>query len=411
MKLTDSFIKRIKPEDTVKNYPDGNGLVLFSYPNGALSWRYRYRFGGKAKMLSLGSYPFVTLKSARESHIEMRRLLDRDIDPSSQRKEKERLKALISENSFKAIALKWHETWAVGKEPSHVKRILSRLEANVFKEIGHLPINTITAPILVAMVKKIESGKNRPLEIAKRAYSTCGQVFRFAIAHGLCERNPVADVRISDVVANKPVQHRTRIDPRDFPELLRKIDAYDVDFQGNEVTRLALQLMTLTFLRTSELIGARWDEIDIKKKEWRIPATRMKMRDPHIIHLSPQSIKIFERLHEITSGRSLVFPHESNPLKSMSNNTILFALYRMGYHGRMTGHGFRGLASTTLHEQGYPHEHIELQLAHSERDSVSAAYNFATYLPQRARMLDDWANYLDGIKSSAKVIGIRSNAR
>ena len=411
MKLTDSFIKRIKPEDTVKNYPDGNGLVLFSYPNGALSWRYRYRFGGKAKMLSLGSYPFVTLKSARESHIEMRRLLDRDIDPSSQRKEKERLKALISENSFKAIALKWHETWAVGKEPSHVKRILSRLEANVFKEIGHLPINTITAPILVAMVKKIESGKNRPLEIAKRAYSTCGQVFRFAIAHGLCERNPVADVRISDVVANKPVQHRTRIDPRDFPELLRKIDAYDVDFQGNEVTRLALQLMTLTFLRTSELIGARWDEIDIKKKEWRIPATRMKMRDPHIIHLSPQSIKIFERLHEITGGRSLVFPHESNSLKSMSNNTILFSLYRMGYHGRMTGHGFRGLASTTLHEQGYPHEHIELQLAHSERDSVSAAYNFATYLPQRARMLDDWANYLDGIKSSAKVIGIRSKAR
>jgi integrase len=411
MKLTDSFIKRIKPEDTVKNYPDGNGLVLFSYPNGALSWRYRYRFGGKAKMLSLGSYPYVTLKSARESHTEMRRLLDKDIDPSSQRKERERLKALISENSFKAIALKWHETWAVGKEPSHVKRILNRLEANVFKEIGHLPINAITAPILVAMVKKIESGKNRPLEIAKRAYSTCGQVFRFAIAHGLCERNPVADVRISDVVANKPVQHRTRIDPRDFPELLRKIDAYDVDFQGNEVTRLALQLMTLTFLRTSELIGARWDEIDINKKEWRIPATRMKMRDPHIIHLSPQSIKIFERLHEITGGGSLVFPHESNPLKSMSNNTILFSLYRMGYHGRMTGHGFRGLASTTLHEQGYPHEHIELQLAHSERDSVSAAYNFATYLPQRARMLDDWANYLDGIKSSAKVIGIRSKAR
>jgi integrase len=407
MKLTDAFIKSIKPSVKPATYPDGKGLVLLSNPSGSMLWRFRYRYGGIAKMLSLGSYPEVGLKLARDKQRAMRQLLDKDIDPSEERKEKDRAKALASENNFKAIALKWHETWSVGKEPSHAKRVLSRLEKNVFKQIGHKPVSEITAPMLVAMVKKIESGENNPLEIAKRAYSTCGQIFRFAIAHGLCERNPVAEVNISDVVKSKPVVHRTRLEAKEFPELLRKIDLYDSEYQGSEITRLALQLMTLTFLRTSELIQANWDEIDLKKKEWRIPASRMKMKDPHIVHLAPQSLSVLRRLQEITGGRTLVFPHTSNPHKSMSNNTILFALYRMGYHGRMTGHGFRGIASTILHEQGYKHEHIELQLAHSDRDGVSAAYNFAKHLPQRATMLEDWANYLEVIKAGADVINFK----
>ena len=407
MKLTDAFIKAIKPSAKSATYPDGKGLVLLSNPNGSFLWRFRYRYGGNAKMLSLGSYPEVSLKLARDKHRAMRQLLEKDIDPSEERKEKERAKAFATENNFQAIALKWHETWAVGKEPSHAKRVLNRLEKNVFKQIGHKPVSEITAPMLVAMVKKIESGENKPLEIAKRAYSTCGQIFRFAIAHGLSERNPVAEVNISDVVKSKPVVHRTRLEAKEFPELLRKIDSYDTEYRGSEITRLALQLMTLTFLRTSELIQARWDEIDLKKKEWRIPASRMKMRDPHIVHLAPQSLNVLKRLREITGGRSLLFPHASNPLKSMSNNTILFALYRMGYHGRMTGHGFRGLASPILHEQGYKHEHIELQLAHSDRDGVSAAYNFAKHLPQRAKMLEDWANYLDALKSGAEIINFK----
>lgn len=407
MKLTNAFIKSIKASDRAQKFPDGGGLTLLCEPRGSIAWRYRYRFGGKEKMLSLGTYPEVSLKKAREKHAAMRELLEEGIDPSQARQEKKQQEAVSAENSFQAIALKWHETWAVGKEPSHVRRIWRRLELNVFKQIGDKPIASITAPMLVAMVKKIESGENSPLEIAKRAYSTCGQIFRFAIAHGICERNPTADVKISDVVRNKPVVHRKRIDVKYLPELLRKIDSYDSEFDGDEITKLAMQLMTLTFLRTRELIEARWDEVDLKAKEWRIPAARMKMKNPHIVHLTKQAIKIFDRLQEISGGRQLVFPSEK-PLKSMSNNTILFALYRMGYRGRMTGHGFRGLASTILHGQGYPHEHIELQLAHSERDSVSAAYNFATYLPQRAKMMQDWADYLDKIKAGAEIINLKA---
>jgi integrase len=407
MKLTDAFIRALKPANKPTTYPDGKGLVLLLNPSGSFLWRYRYRYGGKAKMLSLGAYPEVGLKLARDKHRVIRQMLEQGIDPSEERKERERARALAIENTFQAIALKWHETWSVGKEQSHSKRVLNRLEKNVFKQIGHKPVSEITAPMLVAMVKKIESGENKPLEIAKRSYATCGQIFRFAIAHGLCERNPVADVNISDVIKSKPVVHRTRLEAKEFPELLRKIDIYDTQYKGSEITRLALQLMTFTFLRTSELIQARWDEIDFKKNEWRIPASRMKMKDPHVVHLSPQSIRVLKRLKEITGGRELLFPHESNPMKSMSNNTILFALYRMGYHGRMTAHGFRGIASTILHEQGYKHEHIELQLAHSDRDGVSAAYNFAKHLPQRAKMLTDWADYLDAIKGGAEVINLK----
>lgn len=354
-----------------------------------------------------GDYPRVSLKDARIKHAEMRDLLSEGINPSQVRKDKKLRDAVASENSFQAVAMKWHETWAVGKDHSHVKRVLSRLKANVFNQIGDMPITAITPPMLVSMVKKIESGITEPVEIAKRSYSTCGQIFRFAVAHGICERNPAADIKISDVVRNKPVVHRTRLDARDFPLLLQKIDSYDSEYGGDELTKLALQLMTITFLRTSELIQARWHEIDLQAKEWRIPAARMKMNDPHIIHLGRQAIEIFNRLKEISGGRELVFPSEK-PLRSMSNNTILFALYRMGYRGRMTGHGFRGLASTILHEQGYSHEHIELQLAHAPRNSVSAAYNFATYLPARAKMMQDWSNYLDGIKSGAQVINFRA---
>ncbi len=407
MKLTDTFIKSIKPAERLKKYSDGDWLTLFCHPNGSKIWNSGYRFAGKEKKLSLGNYPEISLKKAREKHAAVRKLLDAGVDPSQARQEMKQQRALAAENSFQAIALKWHETWAVGKEPSHARRILRRLELNVFNEIGSKPITSITAPMMVAMVKKIESGENSPLEIAKRAYSTCGQIFRFAVAHGVCERNPTADVKISDVVKNKPVVHRKRIDAKDLPKLLRDIDSYDSEFGGDELTRLAMQLMTLTFLRTSELIQARWDEVDLKAKEWRIPAKRMKMKDPHIVHLTTQAIGILNRLKEISGGRDLIFPSEK-PLKSMSNNTILFALYRMGYRGRMTGHGFRGLASTILHEQGYPHDHIGLQLAHSERNSVSAAYNFATYLPARAKMMQDWANYLDGVKVGAQVINLKT---
>ena len=406
MKLTDSFITKntSKIPNVPISFPDGQGLALYHFPNDSKIWRYRYRYLGKARMLSLGSYPDVSLKNARIKHQEMRQILDKGIDPSLDRQEKLLIKKAEHEDSFQAIATKWHETWKSDKSPQHQQAVWNRLEGDLFPFFGKKPINEITAPQILMVVKKIES--RGASDIAKRTYQTCGQVFRYAVAHGLCERNPAKDIKPSDALKPRQEKNFARVDEKEFPELLRKIDDY-TNQGGTEIVQLAIKLMSYTFVRTSELIGARWSEIDLEAKQWRIPAERMKMKDPHIVALSKQSIEILKRLHEISGGRELVFPSNASPLKSMSNNTILFALYRMGYHSRMTGHGFRGIASTILHEQGYPHEHIELQLAHQERNKVSASYNHAKYLPQRAKMMQHWSDYLDGIKSGAKVINLK----
>lgn len=219
----------------------------------------------------------------------------------------------------------------------------------------------------------------------------CGQIMRYAVANDLAARNPVAEVRPADILKPRKRRNYPRVTARELPDLLSAIDEY----VGSEHTRLALQLMALTFVRTSELIGARWSEFDLKASRWDIPAERMKMKTPHVVALSVQSQAILKRLKAISFDREYVFPGDLSPHKPMSNNTLLFALYRMGYRGRMTGHGFRGVASTILHEQGWPHEHIELQLAHQERNAVSAAYNHALYLEPRARMMQAWADHLD----------------
>ncbi|MFZ1852718.1 MAG: site-specific integrase [Nitrosomonas sp.] len=231
----------------------------------------------------------------------------------------------------------------------------------------------------------------------------CGQVMRYAVAHGLAERNPAADIKISDVLKPANKTNYARLSEKELPELLHKVNEYD----GQPLTLFALQLMVLTFVSTSELIGARWDEFEVNKKEWRIPAQRMKMRTPHIVPLSSQAIAVLEGIQKLDADDILLFPSQRRNGKSMSNNTILYAFYRMGYHSRMTGHGFRGLASTILHEQGYKHDHIELQLAHTQRDAVSAAYNHSLYLEPRARMMQNWANYLDELAAGAKIMNLR----
>jgi len=408
LKLTDVFIKGIKPQSKTKSYPDGHGLVLLVNPQGSMGWRYRYRFGGKAKMLSFGTYPEVSLKRAREKLTTARRQMDEGKDPSIVRKQENTQKR----NDFKSVALRWHKAWAVGKDKKHAAKVLRRLELNVFPEIGSMPIHTITAPLLIKMAQKVV--KRGAIDIAKRAYSTSGQVFRYAIVEGLCDRNPANDISLSDAhIESPPVKHRNSLAPKSVPELLRKIDAYDVDHNGSPVTKMAIQLMAYTFVRTSELIGAKWDEFDLKASLWVIPAERMKKvkgrsSAPHIVALAKQSKAILKELQKLTGGAEFLFPHEGNPKKSMSNNTILFALYRMGYKGQMTGHGFRGIASTILHEIGYQHAHIEVQLSHLERDKVSGAYNHAEYIPQRAKMLQEWANYLDGIKAGANISRLKS---
>lgn len=398
----------IKTPTKTKSYPDGNGLVLYHFPNGSKIWRYRYRYLGKANMISIqpqdSSYPAVSLAEAREIHKDLQKLLAKGIDPSTNRKEENLRKVLLQENSFQSVAKKWHEAWSFGKTTKHSKEVWNRLEADIFPELGSKPITEITPPQITMTVKKIES--RGAIELAKRSFQTCGQIFRFAIAHGLCVNNPAKDLKPIDFLKQREVVNYARIDAKDLPELLRKIDSY-TEQNGRELTRLALQLMVHTFVRTKELIGAKWSEFDFDAKEWKIPAERMKKKRIHIVPLSIQSIEILNQLNEISGGRDFVFPHDSNPFKCMSNNTILFALYRMGYRGRMTGHGFRGIASTILHEQGFNHDHIEMEVAHSKGNKVSASYDHSKYLEPRRKMMQHWSDYLDGIKAGATVINLR----
>jgi integrase len=248
------------------------------------------------------------------------------------------------------------------------------------------------------MVKSIE-GRGVG-DLARRALETTGQIFRFGIAHGYTKRNPASEIKPSDILRPTKKNNLARIDAKDLPGLLRAIEVY----QGSHVTRLAIKLMALTFVRTTELIGAKWEEFDMEARRWNLPAERMKMDTPHIVPLAAQAIEVLEMLRTLTGDSEFLFPGDRTPEKTMSNNTILMALKRMGYQGRMTGHGFRGLASTILHEKGYEHEHIELQLAHAPRNAVSAAYNHALYLEPRAKMMQDWADFLEQTQRGGKVL-------
>lgn len=389
MPLTDTAIKKIKPGDKPIKLSDGKGMYLLVNPTGSKLWRWKYRVGGKEKVMPLGAYPDVSLAQARDAMAAGRKLLASGTDPMAKRASDKLSKQASAANSFQAVALLWWEHWHGSKSPRHADDVIRRLKADVFPAIGGRPISEIQAQELVAMVKAIS--QRGALDIAKRALQTSGQVFRYAVAHGLAQRNPATDIKPSDVLASRKATNYARISSKELPELLRRIEGY----AGSAVTRLAMKLMALTFVRTSELIGARWAEFDLEAGRWDIPAERMKMKTPHIVPLSSQAINVLQTLQLVSGRGALVFPGERDHEKSMSNNTILGALDRMGYKGRMTGHGFRGVASTLLHEMGFDHAHIELQLAHQERNEVSAAYNHATYLKQRAKMMQDWADYLD----------------
>ena len=397
MALTDTEIRKARPREKATRLPDGKGLFLFVTPAGGRLWRYKYRHNGKQKLMALGQYPDVPLALARERHATARRLLATGVDPMGQRKAEKITLRSAAQNSFHAIAGQWFEHWKVEKSAQHVDATRRRMDANIFPLLGARPITQIEAPELVAVVKAIEA--RGATDLAKRALENCGQIFRFAIAHGFAKRNPASEIRPTDILKSTHKTNLARIDAKELQALLRAIEVY----QGTHVTRLAMKLMALTFVRTSELIGARWAEVDMDAARWNIPAERMKMRTPHIIPLATQAIEVLEMLRPLTGASELLFPGDRNAEKPMSNNTILQALKRMGYQGRMTGHGFRGLASTILHERGYSHEHIELQLAHAPRNAVSAAYNHALYLEPRTRMMQGWADFLELTQRGGKV--------
>lgn len=400
MRLTDVRIKRIKPKTKPYKVSDGGNLFLWVTPSGGKIWRWAYRHEGRAKLMTYGSYPDVSLSLARERHAEARKLLATGTDPMAERKADK----AAAENSFQTVARAWWQHWQDGKSSRHADSVKRRMDADILPCLGARPIATIEAPELVAMTKAIE--KRGARDIAKRALETTGQIFRFAIANGYAMRNPASEIRPSDILKSARKVNFARVDAKELPGLLRAIEVY----QGTHVTRFALKLMALTFVRTSELINAKWAEFDLENARWDIPAERMKMRTPHIVPLARQALDVLATLLTLTGQSEWLFPGDRNPKKPISNNTILKALERMGYKGRMTGHGFRGLASTVLHEQGYNHEHIELQLAHAPRNAVSAAYNHALYLEPRARMMQEWADFLEQTQRGGRVLPFRGSA-
>ncbi len=392
MPLTDAAIRNAKAKDKPYKLADGGGLFLWVQPSGGKWWRYKYRFAGKEKLLALGSYPDVSLAEARERHAQARKLLSAGSDPSEVKKEEKRLALLKSVTTFEAIAREWCEgrrhKWVTG----YGEAMMTRLEKHVFPKLGDRPIADISAPELLAVLRIVEN--TGALDLAMRLLQASGQVFRYAIATGRAERNPAVDLRGA---LKPPVRkHQAYLKADELPEYLQKLEAYD----GSLQTKLALKLLLLTFVRTGELRGAEWTEIDLEKAEWRIPAARMKMRDPHIVPLSRQAIAVLAELQLLTGQWRYVFPNQHKPSGCMSENTMLYGLYRMGYHSKATCHGFRSTASTILNEHGFRADVIERQLAHNERNQVRAAYNHAQYLPERREMIQWWADFLEQMASN-----------
>lgn len=392
MKLKDSFIRKVVPPSIDKKYPDrypdGFGLQLYVFANGSKFWRMHFRFEGTQKIYSIGKYPEISLAQARIKCSEAKALLKVGINPTVAKKAAKNV--TNDSTTFESIANQWLEDRKDSmKETSH-KRNVRHLVNDVFPMIGKQPIDKIKSPHILAMAKKVE--ERGAAEMARRALRLTSAVMRYAKTIGLIEFDPADG--LAEALKPRKIQHMARIPESDLPKLLSDIDSYT----GEQVTRIALQLMTLTFVRTIELRHMEWTEIDYEKSEWRIPAEKMKMGKIHIVPLATQAITLLEELKQLTSNRKYVFHSNRSINKPISEVTILGALWRMGYKGRMTGHGFRGLASTILHEQNYNHAAIELQLAHSDKDQVSAAYNYADHLPYRKKMMQEWADYLDGLR-------------
>ena len=387
--LTDSKLKNAKPDARPYKLVDGQGLHALVQTSGSVLWQQRYRFEGKERTASHGSYPLVSLLEARKKRDELKKLLLEGLDPAKVKRQRSANGGFSLGETFKEIADTWHKQWSEVRSPRHAAYVRRRLEGDVFPVIGDLPIASLRPLDVVKVIKAIEA--RGAVDIAKRAYQTIGAICRYAVAHGLMDRDPTRDVKPSDILISRRSTNYARVDVKELPELLRAVEAY----QGTSTTRMALKLMALTFVRTGELIAARWTEFDISEAVWRIPAERMKMRTEHIVPLSRQAIETLQTLQVISGNAELLFPGDRNRKKPISNNTLLKALERMGFKGRMTGHGFRGLASTVLHENGFDHAHIEVQLAHQERNRISASYNHALYLKQRTVLMQWWADYLD----------------
>ncbi len=401
MPLTDTAIRNAKPKERQYKITDEKGMYLLVKPNGSKYFRLDYRIYGKRKTYAIGFYPNISLKEARIKRDTVKKQIADGIDPSEHKRSTKRMGEA---DSFEYVARDWHERHKPNWTENHGSRILTRLEKDIFPWIGKQQINTITAPELLAVLRRIES--RGALETAHRAMQNCSQVFRYAVATGKAERDPTQDLKGALPPVKK--KHLASItDPKRIGELLRAIDGY----KGHFISRCALRLAPLVFVRPGELRQAEWSEIDLDKAEWKIPAEKMKTRQVHIVPLSRQAIAILEEIKPLTGSGKYVFPSIRTNKRPMSENTVLAGLRRLGYgKEEMTGHGFRSMASTLLNEQGWNRDAIERQLAHSEHDTVRAAYNYAEHLPERKKMMQAWSDYLDGLKNGADIIPFKQAA-
>lgn len=397
MLLTDRAIRNAKPRDKIYRLKDGDGLFLQIEPNGGKYWRLRYFFAGKEKMLALGTFPEISLNDARERRLAARKLVANGEDPSSKRKEEKRRLLYNVENSFEVVATEWFDTNKPKWTADHAQRLWRRVELHMLPEIGNRPIAEIKALDLLDVLRKIE--KRGTTETSHRLLQTCGVIFRYAVLTGRINYNPTQDLK-GALVPHRAEGHPT-IQAKELPDFFKQLKSVET----TDLNKLAIRLLMLSFVRQGELRQAKWEDIDFKAKEWRLPAHTTKMRDLHIVPLAKQTLTLLANLKKLTGNGELLFPSQQrrrNPM--MSENTINHVLRKMGYKDKLVGHGFRALASTTLNEMGFPPDVIERQLAHTERNKVRAAYNRAEYLDDRRKMMQHWADYLDSVlKKSTSV--------
>ena len=400
MPLTNARISTSKPKKQPYKLADSKGMYLLVHPNGSKYWRLKYRFHGKEKILALGVYPEVSLAQAREGMDAAKKIIKAGIDPVVKRREIKHLDQINAANTFEVVAREWHEKQKDRWITDHANRVIKTLQDEAFPLIGSKPIANITTKDLIVVIRKVE--KRGALDVSARVLQRITAVFRYAVQTGRIEVNPATELK--GVLKTRKVKHQPALKATELPGFLNKLDNYN----GDPVTVLAFKLLILTFVRPGELRGARWNEFDLERKEWRIPAERMKMRQEHIVPLSKQAIEVLEELKPLTGKHELSFPNRNGGAKTMSENTLVYALYRMGYHKQATAHGFRATASTILNEQGWRPDVIERQLAHAERNKVRAAYHRSEYLPDRKKMMQSWADYLDGLRNGADVVNIKA---
>ena len=401
--LTDTAIRKAKPADKPQRFFDGGGLYLEVSPAGGKLWRLKYRFNGKEKRLSLGTYPDTGLADARGKRDEARKLLAAGIDPGEHRKAEKAAGEERAASSFEVVAREWlaRQTWVDG----YRVKVEARMAGDVFPYIGARPVAELSAPEFLRVARRLE--ERGAIESAHRALQVCGQIMRYAIATGRADRNPVADLK--GALASPVTRHHAAItDPAELGALLRAIAGYT----GDVVTRAALNLSALLFVRPGELRHAEWSEFDLDAAEWNIPAGKMKMRQPHLVPLCGQAVAILRELQPLTGRGQYVFPGGRSPRRPMSNNAINAALRRMGYGtDSMTAHGFRATARTILDEVlGYRSDYIEHQLAHAVKDPNGRAYNRTAHLAERRKMMQGWADYLDGLRAGGAVVPFKRRA-